>query len=109
MADIASDECDSDEHIMFSNVMQIATRDDGYNSGRIYYLSTESKEFLDELIASITVKSTAARAQALSRTWYQKAQRGLCKYYDSSQFQLLMALLIAGVKFSSLLSLRVLY
>lgn len=98
MADAASDQQDLEQHKTFSNVMQIATRDDGYNSGRIYYLSTESKDLLVQLIASLTSKSNAARAQALSRTWFHKFQRRLCLYYDSHRFQWLMAILIFGVR-----------
>ena len=30
MTEASSEECDKDEHKTFSNVMQIATRDDGY-------------------------------------------------------------------------------
>lgn len=98
MLEAAAEEYDSEDNIKFRNVMQIATKNDGYNSGRIYYLSTESQETLQELIADLTRKAKNARAQAEARTGFRKLQRIVRKRYDSAQFQGLMALLIAAVR-----------
>ena len=64
MAD-AGDDAEEDEG-KYSHVMQIATRDDGYNSGRIYYLSTSSKEELDLLITELQSKAKKAHMAAWS-------------------------------------------
>jgi hypothetical protein len=77
--------------------MQIATRDDGYNSGRIYYLSTGSKEALDDLISDLTKKAKICRLQAEARTSFQKFQLRVRERYESRIFQGLMALLIVMV------------
>jgi hypothetical protein len=97
MTEASSEESDKNDNKTFSNVMQISTTDDGYNSGRIYYLSTESKALLDELIVELRAKAKRAHTQALSRSWFRQMQRRLRKRYESRQFQGLMAILIAGV------------
>ena len=90
----------SDDEGMFSHVMQIATRDDGYNSGRIYYLSTSSKDQLDELMKELRTKAKKARMHAEARTGFQRLQQKVRRRYESGIFQGLMALLIAGVNFA---------
>ncbi len=97
MTDAAGDDHKDDESRRFSHAMQIATRDDGFNSGRIYYLSTESKEALDELIADLSKKAKTARVQAEARTNFQKFQLRIRKRYESRKFQGVMALLIIAV------------
>ena len=97
MAEAASDDHHDEESKRFSHVMQIATRDDGYNSGRIYYLSTDSKEDLDELISDLVKKAKSARVQAEARTSFQKFQLGVRERYESRKFQGFMALLIIAV------------
>jgi hypothetical protein len=100
MTDAASDDHYDEESKKFSHAMQIATRDDGYNSGRIYYLSTESKEALDNLISDLAKKAKSARIQAEARTSFQKFQLGVRERYESRKFQGFMALLIIAVGFS---------
>ena len=97
MTDAAGDDHNDDESKKFSHAMQIATRDDGFNSGRIYYLSTESKEALDELISDLEQKAKIARIQAEARTKFQKIQFKVRKRYESRKFQGFMALLIIAV------------
>ncbi len=97
MAEAATEDFDKEENKKFSHAMQIATRDDGYNSGRIYYLSAESQEQLHELIEYLSIKAKAARAQVEARTVFRKFQLRVRKRYDSAQFQGLMALLISAV------------
>ena len=83
MTDAASDDHDDVESKKFSHAMQIATRDDGYNSGRIYYLSTESKVEFDDLISDLQKKAKVARVQAEARTSFQKFQLKVRKRYES--------------------------
>ena len=97
MTDAAGDDHNDDESKKFSHAMQIATRDDGFNSGRIYYLSTESKEALDELISDLVQKAKIARIQAEASTKFQKIQFRVRKRYESRKFQGFMALLIIAV------------
>jgi hypothetical protein len=104
MAEAATEDFDKEENKIFSHAMQIATRDDGYNSGRIYYLSADSQESLHELIEYLTKKAKAARAQVEARTVFRKFQLRVRKRYDSPQFQGLMALLITAVCSCSMFS-----
>ena len=88
-----------DEHLkLYTFAMQIATRDDGFNSGRTYYLSTHSQHTLDELIQCLSHKAQAARAQAETRTAFQRLQLRVRRRYESPLFQGLMAVLIAAVR-----------
>jgi hypothetical protein len=97
MNEAASDDQENEESKKFSHAMQIATRNDGYNSGRIYYLSTETKEALDDLISDLSKKAKVARVQAEARTGFQKFQFRVRKRYESRKFQGIMALLIIAV------------
>ncbi len=81
----------------FSNVLQISTITDGYNSGRTYYLSADSKETLDSLIEFMSKKADVARTQVEARTFFRKVQLRVRRRYESQEFQSLMALLIAAV------------
>jgi hypothetical protein len=101
MLEAAAEEYDDDDASKFRNVLQIATKNDGYNSGRIYYLSTDSQETLQELITDLTKKAKTALKQTEARTGFRKLQRRVRKRYDSTQFQGLMALLIAAVSSKS--------
>ena len=100
MAEAASEDQDRKGKENFSHVLQIATREDGHNSGRIYYLATESKESLDDLMSFLTKKSRKARSLAEAKTLYRRIQVKVRKYYESGQFQAIMAILIAAVSSS---------
>ena len=68
-----------------------------YNSGRIYYLATESQEQLGQLIAELSRKARKARKRAEAQTLFRLVQFKIRTYYESSHFQGLMAALIAAV------------
>ena len=98
MAEAGREHCDPENTRKFSHVMQIATRPDGFNSGRIYYLSTDTKKELDDLISDLNKKVIVSRAEAEARTWFRKLQRSVRRRYESAEFQSFMALLIAAVR-----------
>ena len=97
MVEATSEDYADGDSTQFSHIMQIATRDDGYNSGRIYYLSTGSKEALADLISDLAKKAKICRIQAEARTGFQKFQLKVRKRYESRKFQGVMALLIVLV------------
>ncbi len=99
MIDASSTEYATKSSMIFSHVMQIATSDDGYNSGRIYYLSAGSKETLAEFISDLTKKPEVCRLQAKARTSFQKIQLRVRNHYESHKFQGLMALFIVLVSY----------
>jgi hypothetical protein len=103
MVDVSCKDHTDENSKDFSHVLQIATRDDGYNSGRIYYLSTGSRDALTELLSDLTKKAKVCRLQAEARTGFQKFQLKIRKRYESHQFQALMALLIILVCFFPLM------
>ena len=98
MADAASDVKDRKKQEKYSHVMQIATREDGHNSGRIYYLATESMESLDELIVLLARLSCKARFQAEAQTVFRRIQLKLRRKYELGHFQAAMAVLISAVR-----------
>ena len=98
MQEAAMDDKDGMDNQAFAYVMQIATNEDGYNSGRTYYLATESKESLDELMGIIGKLARKARLQAEARTWLRKVQFKVRQRYDSGIFQATMAVRIAAVR-----------
>jgi hypothetical protein len=97
MVDAAGADYDDEDSMKFAHVMQIATRDDGYNSGRMYYLSARSRDELAELIPDLAKKAKICRVQAEARTGFQKFQLRVRKRYESRRFQGFMALLIVLV------------
>ncbi len=98
MKEAARDNFDGLKDTRFSNVLQISTISDGYNSGRTYYLSSDSKETLDSLIEFMSKKADAARTQVEARTFSRKVQRSVRIRYESQEFQSVMAILIAAVR-----------
>ena len=69
MTDATGDGFDDEK---FSHAMQIATRDDGYNSGRMYYVSTDSSEALQDLMSDLAKKAEVARVHAQAHTTFRK-------------------------------------
>jgi len=77
--------------------LQIATLNNGYNSGRSYYLATNSKEELNRLISIISKNAAAAKERAEARTVFRKMQLQIRMRYESNLFQIWMALMIGAV------------
>jgi len=67
--------------------IHIATENDGYNSGRVYYLQAESNEINDRLLLAIQENSKAARKRKASRNIWQRAQRRLNEWFNSTPVQ----------------------
>ena len=97
MTGAPSDECDPEDR-RFSHAMQIGTHENGYNSGRIYYLSTDSQETLNELIQFMSKHASKAHARAEARNLFRKLQIKVREKYNSRVFQSCMAFLIAAVR-----------
>ncbi len=84
-----------------SNIIQLKTAVDGFNSGKTYYLSTrenlnpeQSRQLiLKQLSASVKV----ARRNADAKSRFQKSQEKVQVVQGSMAFQLAMALLITVV------------
>ena len=73
---------------------QIRTVENGYNSGRTYYIQVQPKNDLDATISMIKVLVNSARKKAEVASRYNRAKLVARSVYDSSTFQMLSALLI---------------
>ena len=83
---------------LLSYSLQIATLRDGHNSGRSYYIQTDSKESLDFLIQTLVRNSKLARKRLKARNFFRKAQYTARKWYETNVFQAVVALLICAVR-----------
>ena len=80
-----------------SRMLQIATNQQGLNSGRTYYLRVESETF-DDLLRTWSELARKARRRAEAQTLFKKVQREVRAIYDASLFQTCVALMIAAVR-----------
>jgi hypothetical protein len=84
-----------------SNILQIKTAIDGYNSGKTYYLSTRHTANPDLnrqiIISQLDVKVKAARRKAEAKSRFQKTQEQVQAVQGSLSFQLTMAVFIMVV------------
>ncbi len=78
-------------------LLQISTERDGHNSGRAYYLRSESKETLDSLCDVVRVNAKAARKRAQARTGFQRAQYYVRKMYKAKIIRWTINLFIGAV------------
>jgi hypothetical protein len=91
------------EHLGFgqmntsTNILQIQTMVDGYNSGRTYHLRTSSQEECTSLVDALSKKSKLARKMAEARTRFEKYQQKVGLVVTSTAYQCFIAFLIAVV------------
>ena len=77
--------------------LQIATRRDGYNSGRSYYLQAETQSQMDGLRSKIQANAMAARKRAEAANLFRRCQGHTRRVYEASAVQGLIALIIVAV------------
>ncbi len=77
--------------------IQVSTEPGGYNSGRAYYILTNSELRLDEILRDMRKGVREARKRRDNRTLFQRIQLHTRKIYESSASQALIILLIALV------------
>ena len=90
-------EAESDDGHHTLSALHISTRIDGYNTGRPYYLSTNSPEERDWLGKLLRKLANSARSRAEARTLFKKVQLAVRKRYNSPYVQYFFAGLIAAV------------
>ena len=93
----SADEENKDDSAAQRHKMQIATLPTGYNSGRTYYIATQSKDLLDKLISKLKKYAKAERTRAEANSLFRKVQLKVRKRYESNLVQGVMALLIGAV------------
>jgi hypothetical protein len=77
--------------------LQIATTRDGHNSGRAYYIQTETHEGLADLEAVIQRTVKAAKQREEARNLFRLWQNRVLKVYQAGLMQAFIALTIIAV------------
>ncbi len=80
------------------HVMFIRTDDNGYNSGRKYYLQTNTDANRREIVDSIAARSKAARIRKEAKGKLQRVRERVGALIKSNPFQYFFAVLIALVR-----------
>ncbi len=82
----------------FRHALQLQTVEDGYNSGRTYYLQASSDERCKTVCDSIARHARRARRAADAQSRLRRAQRVVLAVYESAPFQSAIAVLILAVR-----------
>ena len=77
--------------------LQIATKPEGHNAGRMYYLKTLSSETYQKLMKILVVNSKSARKRSETGNLVQKVQKRVRNLYEHYIVQAIVALTIVGV------------
>ncbi len=80
-----------------TNILQIQTLVDGYNSGRTYHFRTSTQEECTNLARAISKKSKVARKAVEARTRFEKYQKKVRTVVKSTPYQCFVAFLIGAV------------
>ena len=84
----------SNHHFVF----QVATNEEGHNSGRSYYLRTDSKAVYDEIFPLLKNFAKSAKERAQATTHFQRAQLRVRTVYGHIICQSIFAMIIIGVR-----------
>ena len=87
-----------------SNSILISTTEDGYNSGRKYYLKLETNQSCADLFKALQRFSADAIKRAKGKAVFQRSQTMLKRALNSSPIQGLAAFLVIAVSLLSPLS-----
>ena len=82
-------------------MLQIATKLDGFNAGRMYYLRTLSHETYEKLMEILLANSNSAKIREESGSLIRKIQKRVRTVYQSDVTQAIVALIIVGVSLSA--------
>ena len=83
--------------IMAPNTITIVTDHNGYNSGRKYYIQAQSDGDRRKIIATLSIKSKAAKKEKEAKGRMQRAKEKVAKLTRSKPFQYFFAILIVLV------------
>ena len=77
--------------------LQIATKPEGHNAGRMYYLKTQSSETYQKLMKILVTYSKSAKKRVETGTLAQKIQKRVRAVYEHDSTQAIVAVIIVGV------------
>jgi hypothetical protein len=89
--------CGDSNKVKFKNTVQIRTIQDGYNSGRKYYIQARSEAECQEIAGNLKKYAAHELEKFLAKTRFEKAQEFVRNYYTSTACQSAVALLIIAV------------
>ena len=84
-----------------ASAFQIETSNEGYNSGRIYYIQAASPDICSSIVSMLKQYYQSAKAVALKRSEFEKSQQLTLGIYQSSWFQTVVTALILTVSFAA--------
>ena len=90
-------ERDVDLQVTKLKVFQIRTIEDGFNTGRTYYVQTESSKECSIFVQHLKAAAASAVRRAKGSTKFQELQNKARRIYECAPFQILAALLIIAV------------
>ncbi len=82
----------------FRHALQLKTVEDGYNSGRTYYLQAASEDQCCAVCESISQLVRLAREELAARSRFSHFQNAVLVAYESTPFQSAVAVLILVVR-----------
>jgi hypothetical protein len=82
----------------FRHALQLKTVEDGYNSGRTYYLQAASEDQCRAMCESIAQLACLARERQAARSRFGRFQNAVLVTYESTPFQSAVAVLILAVR-----------
>ena len=85
------------ENELEKSCIQIRTLPDGFNSGRTYYLQTNSEIHRSCVVNDILKAVDEAKTRYAATSFFRSSQLRILRVYDTMQFQVLVALLIMTV------------
>ena len=82
----------------FRHALQLKTVEEGYNSGRTYYLQAASEDQCLAVCESIAQLARLAREELAARSRFGRFQNAVLVAYESTPFQSAVAILILAVR-----------
>ncbi len=88
----------SPESADVEHTIHITTEPGGHNSGRSYYLRTDTKGSLDHLVQKVRSLAREAKKRRDNHNIFQRTQRRVRRVYESAPARAFIILLIAMVR-----------
>jgi hypothetical protein len=81
----------------YEALLQVKTVQQGFNSGRTYYIHADSEHHREQVVQELTKASAKSLARKLAASRFRSSQRYVRAFYESARFQILVGVLILTV------------
>ncbi len=95
-APVAMDE-DNPVLSQYEALLQIKTAQEGFNSGRTYYIHAESEHHREQVVQDLSKAAGKSLARKLAASKFRSSQKYVRSLYESARFQIFVGLLILTV------------